>query len=139
MRSADFLCLWIGPLLWLLCVGFISLYIYLGRKDYARKVYTVGLVVALVAFLGLMSTPFIPPPIAASLPNIELRPLAENLTNGFLAPFKTQMVYLLTFVVVVLLVFNQRFNIVKTGQRVADKVGKVPTATSTQTKSRKKK
>lgn len=135
VRSA----LWIGPVLWLASIGFVALYIYLGRKDYARRVYTAGLVVALVAVFGLMTTPFIPPPIAASLPNIELRPVAENLTAGFLAPFRSQMWYLLAFAGVVLLTFNQRFNIIKAGQRLGDKVLKMSAGGDSQSKSRKKK
>jgi hypothetical protein len=103
--------LWLGPLFWLAAIISFSLYIYIGRSDYARRVYMAGLAVIVVAVLGLVANPFIPPPIAAAVPNIDLRPVAENLAAGFLAPFKTQMYYMLGIVLVVLLAFNQRFNL----------------------------
>ncbi len=104
--------LWLGPLFWLATVILFGLYIYLGRAIYAKRVYMAGLAVVVVAILGLLMNPFIPPPIAAAVPNIDLRPVAENLASGFLAPFKTQMYFMLGASLVVLLVFNQRFNIV---------------------------
>lgn len=103
--------LWLGPLFWLGTIILFGLYIYIGRLDYARRVYMAGLAAIIVAVLGLLANPFIPPPIAAAVPNIDLRPVAENLATGFLAPFKTQMYYMLGITLVVLLAFNQRFNL----------------------------
>ncbi len=103
--------LWIAPLLWLGTITLFSLYIYIGRKEYVRRVYFVGLSIAIVAILGLLTSPFIPPPIAAALPNIELRPVAQSLTSGFLASFNTQMYYMLGFVIVALGIFHQRLKI----------------------------
>jgi hypothetical protein len=105
------LMLWVGPVLWLSSFLLFSLYIYLGRAAYAKRVYTVGLVVVTVAALGILTIPFVPAPIAAAIPIIELRPVVENLTSGFLAPFKTQMYDMLGFALLVLLFFNQRFNV----------------------------
>jgi hypothetical protein len=105
------LMLWLGPLLWLGTILLFGLYIYLGRAACARRIYIVGIVIIIVAIFGLLTKPFIPPPIAAAVPNINLRPVIENVTAGFLAPFVSQMKYMLGFTLVLLLIFNQRFNI----------------------------
>lgn len=116
--------LWLGPLFWLSTIILFGLYIYLGRKDYARRVYTAGLAIIVVAVLGLLANPFVPPPIAAAVPNIDMRPVAENLAAGFLAPFQTQMYYMLGSTLVVLLAFNQRFNVLAIFKSVGTKVNK---------------
>lgn len=102
------LMLWLGPLLWFGAIGLFVLYVYLGRAVYARRVYSVGLVVIAVALFGLFTAPFIAPPIAAAVPNINLRPVAESLAIGFLAPFKGQMYFMLAFALVGLLIFSLR-------------------------------
>lgn len=118
--------LWLGPLFWLSTIILFGLYIYLGRKNYAKRVYTAGLAVIVVAVLGLLANPFVPPPIAAAVPNIDLRPVAENLAAGFLAPFQTQMYYMLGATLVVLAAFNQRFNILAVFRSVGTRVNKPP-------------
>jgi len=105
--------LWVGPLLWLGSLICFILYIYLGRAQYAKKVYMAGLAIIIVALFGLATTPFIPPPIAAAVQNIALRPVAESLASGFLAPFAEQMYVMLGLILLGLLIFNQRFNILK--------------------------
>lgn len=102
------LMLWLGPLLWLGAIGLFALYIYLGRAIYARRVYAVGAAVIIVALFGLFTAPFVAPPIAAAVPNINLRPVAENLVTGFLAPFKMQMYFMLGFALIGLLIFSLR-------------------------------
>lgn len=116
--------LWLGPLFWLSSLVSFGVYIYLGRANYARKVYTAGFVVAGVALLGLVISPFIPAPVAAAVPNIELRTVAENLAVGFLAPFKAQMLYMLGFALLALLAFNQRFNILTAINAVGSRLSK---------------
>ncbi len=116
--------LWLAPLLWLSTIALFGIYIYIGRKEYARRVYFVGLTIAIVATLGLLTSPFIPPPIAAALPNIDLRPVAESLASGFLAAFRTQMYYMLGFVAIILGIFYQRFKILSFLKEKADKVSK---------------
>lgn len=127
--------LWLGPLFWLSTIILFSLYIYLGKGVYAKRVYMAGLAVIMVAVLGLLANPFIPPPIAAAVPNIDLRPVAQNLAAGFLAPFKTQMYYMLGTTLVVLLAFNQRFNVLALINSVGAKMNRVPSRTAQ--KSRK--
>jgi hypothetical protein len=116
--------LWLGPLFWLGTIVLFGLYIYIGRAVYARRVYLAGLAVIIVSLFGLLSSPFIPPPIAAAIPNIDLRPVAQNLAAGFLAPFAAQMYTMLGITLVVLLAFNQRFNIVALINTAAAKLGK---------------
>lgn len=116
--------LWLGPLFWLSTIILFGLYIYLGRKNYAKRVYTAGLAIIVVAVLGILANPFVPPPIAAAVPNIDLRPVAENLAAGFLAPFQAQMYYMLGTTLVVLAVFNQRFNILAVFRSVGTRVNK---------------
>jgi len=118
--------LWLGPLLWLgSFIGF-GLYIYLGRDQYAKKVYLAGLAIILVSLFGLATTPFIPPPIAAAVKNIALRPVAETLASGFLAPFAEQMYIMLGVVLLLLLLFNQRFNIMKLVHSLETKLSRQP-------------
>ncbi len=105
--------LWLGPLLWLSTLALFALYIYLGRDNYAKRVYITGFTIIGVAVMGLFMMPFIPAPIAAAIPDINIRIVAENLVTNFLAPFRTQMVYMLVTTSGVLLVFNQRFNILR--------------------------
>jgi hypothetical protein len=114
--------LWLGPLFWLGAIGSFGLYIYLGRRDYARRIYMVGAAVFAVGIFGLLLMPFVPPPVAAAIPNIDLRPVAESLTAGFLAPFQTQMYYMLGINAVILLVVNQRFNILAAFRSVSTRV-----------------
>ncbi len=105
------LMLWMGPLFWLLSIGGFVWYVYISRALYAKRVYVVGLTIVIVAVLGLLTMPFVPPPISAAVPNIALRPVVENVTMGFLQPFTVQMYWMLGVTLVALLIFNQRFNI----------------------------
>lgn len=116
--------LWLGPLLWFGMLAAFTAYIYIGRRDYARRVYFACLTVAIVAVIGLLLYPFVPPPVAAAVPNIELRPVVTNLTSGFLAPFKTQMWWLLGIAAVVALLFNQRFNFLKLVRSLESKLSR---------------
>lgn len=118
-KSSDFpdlsrtvqVMLWLGPLFWLASLLSFAGYIYMGRRDYARRVYWVGGTIAAVALLGIVTAPFIPAPVAAAMPNINLRPVAINLANGFLQPFIAQMYWMLGITLLALLIFNQRFHL----------------------------
>jgi hypothetical protein len=116
------LMLWLGPLFWLSTIALFGTYIYIGRRDYAKKVYFVGLTIAIVSVLGLFISPFIPPAIAAAVPNIDLRPVAQSLVTNFLAPFRAQMYHMLAYVIIALLIFNQRFNILAAVQSISRKL-----------------
>jgi hypothetical protein len=118
------LMLWLGPLLWIGTFVSYGLYIYIGRANYARRVYIAGISVIVVALFGLMTSPFVPPPVAAAVPNINLRPVAENIAVGFLAPFKTQMYYMLFFMVIVLILFSLRFRALALVKLLETKINK---------------
>lgn len=116
--------LWIGPLLWLATIISFVLYVYLGRREYAKRIYLAGLVILLVGILGMFTSPFVPPPIAAAVGNIDIRPVAQNLAHAFLQPFKQQMMYMIGVTLAVLLVFNQRFNIYNLIRKIFERPSK---------------
>lgn len=115
--------LWLGPLFWLSTIIMFASYIYIGRDRYAKRVYAVGGTITAVAVLGMLAMPFIPPSLAAAIPNIDLRPVAESLATAFLAPFKSQMAYLLVLTLAVLFVFALRFKMYQGVQFLAGKIG----------------
>lgn len=117
--------LWLGPVFWLTTLITFSIFIYLGRKNYAKRVYLVGLSIIIISLLGIFTSPFIPPPIAAAVPNIDLRPVAQNIAQGFLAPFTTQMYVMLGTTLIALLVFNQRFTLLKLSKTFETKVSSI--------------
>lgn len=123
--------LWLGPLLWLSTIVLFASYIYIGRKNYAKRVYVVGFTIAGIAILGLATAPFIPAPLAAAVPTITLRPVAESLAVAFLAPFKNQMWYMLGISLVALAIFSLRFSILKVTkaatESLSNKLAKKPT------------
>ncbi|MCA9343142.1 hypothetical protein KC950_03985 [Candidatus Saccharibacteria bacterium] len=105
--------LWLAPLLWLVTLLLFTVYVLLDRKEYAKKVYFAGVAIIGVGIFGYLTSPYVPSPIAASIPTIEIRPLAQNLLTGYLNPFRSQMVFMISFTGLTLIVFNQRFNIAK--------------------------
>jgi len=111
--------LWVGPLLWLLSIGLFTLYIYLHRKNYALAVYTVGVSIGVVALLGILTRPIVPPPVASLIPQSDLRPVVQNISDAFLAPFQMQMVWMLVAVIVALAIFSLRKIIARQFQKVA--------------------
>lgn len=122
--------LWAGPLLWIAAVGAFSGYIYLHRSRYTAAVYTVAAVISTLAVLGLFIAPFIPAPLAAALPTINLRPLAENLVSGFLRPFEIQMMIMLGVTVIVTVIFSQRGRIAWAAQRISSRLSSTPKRSS---------
>lgn len=105
--------IWLGPLFWLSTIALFAGFIYVGRENYVKRVYIVGFTIAGVAVLGLFIAPFIPSSLAAAVPQINIRPVAETLASNFLAPFKAQMLCMLVSSLGVLLIFNQRFNLMR--------------------------
>ncbi|MFZ1301149.1 MAG: hypothetical protein WAQ27_01025 [Candidatus Microsaccharimonas sp.] len=124
------LMLWVGPLLWLVTLGAYALYIYLHRKNYAKAVYIAGASIIVVAILGALARPALPPPVASLIPVSNLRPVALNVTDAFLVSFQSQMVSMLLVTVIVLIVFSQRYRIVRWAQKVGSMVGTSPAQVS---------
>lgn len=102
--------LWLGPLFWLGTIGLFGIYIYRGRNTLSRQIYTVGFTIIAVALIGLIVSPFVPPPITSIVSTIEVRPVVESLTINFLEPFRVQMLYMLGVTAFVLLIYSQRYN-----------------------------
>lgn len=114
--------LWVAPLLWLGMVLSFSLYIYLGRTQYAKKVYLAGGTIIAVSALSLLSGPFIPPPIASLVQNVELRVVVQNIIAEFVKPYTSQMYTAIGLTATVLAVFNQRYNLLKLTRNVGQKI-----------------
>jgi len=111
--------LWVGPLMWLAALGLFAGFIYMHRRKYARAVYIVGLSIGLVALFGILTRPFVPPPIASLLPRSDLRPVVQNISDAFLAPFQAQMVIMLIVVAVAIALFSLRKVIARQFQRLS--------------------
>lgn len=120
--SSIRLMLWVSPLLWLGTALLFVLYFLLDKKQYVHRVYTAGAVIIAIGLFGLFTTPFIPPPLAAAIPTISLRPLAENLTVGFLAPFQTQMYVMIATTCVILAIFSLRAKLVHIVKNLASRI-----------------
>lgn len=115
--------LWIGPLLWLSAAGMFAAYLYRGRRALAKRVYIVGSVIIGMSLLGSLAGPLLPAPVAASVNVVELRGVVSSLASALLAPFVQQMFVTIGITAAVLMVFNQRFNILHLAQALAGKVG----------------
>ncbi len=113
------LMLWLGPLFWMGSLGLFAGYIYRGRRVYAKRVYIVGAVIIGISVIGLLTGPALPPPIAASTPIASLRGVVSDLVEGLLRPFLQQMVFTIAITLSALIVFSQRFNILKLIQKFA--------------------
>lgn len=118
------LVLFLQPLLWLTSILFFGIYIYIGRKQYAKRVYKVGSSIIAVGLIGLLTGPLILPQILAAVPEVNIRPLVENFASGFLNPFINQMYIMLAVTVISLLLFSQRDALLKMLSSVESKARK---------------
>ena len=134
------LLLWLGPLCWIGLLIVISLYLYLGRSLYDRRIYILGSVIIVVSLLGMLAGPLLPPPISAQINIPELRGTVNELISALLAPFIRQMSITIVLTLIVMIVVRFRFNILHGGQWAMQKtVDSVSTAKSSSTKPAKKK
>lgn len=113
--------LWLGPLLWMITILLLAVYLALGKNEYAKRVYIGGLAVIFLGIFGYLTSPYVPSPIAATIPTIEVRPLAENLLHGYLEPFRYQMLVMICVTLIGLIVFNQRYNLMNLPSRFSSK------------------
>lgn len=112
----SILLLWLGPLFWIGFVILAVLYVYLGRKQYANRVYWLGGTILLASGFGLLVGPLLPPPIVAQVPIPELRGIVDELIAAILAPFTGQMVTVICITLVVLIIFYFRIAILHGAQ-----------------------
>lgn len=112
----------VAPLLWVAAIGFAVWFVALGKSAYAKRLYAVLVAALVVAVVGLLTGPFVPPALAAFVANITIQPLAESLTAAFLAPFIVQMWWLVGITVMVGVLVSQRRRIANGTQRVVTKV-----------------
>ncbi len=116
--------LWIGPLFWLLALAGFAVYIYLHRNNYPKAVYIVGASIAVIAILGILTRPVLPAPIASLVPESNLRPVVENVSDAFLVPFQAQMISMLVVTVIALIIFSQRYTISRWVQKLGAMVAR---------------
>ena len=119
LSNSVSLMLWLGPLFWLLSIAGFTVYIYLHREKYAKSVYIVGIWIAVVAIIGILARPALPPPVASLISASNLRPVIEDVADAFLAPFQMQMIIMLGITAVALLIFSLRFTISKWIQKLS--------------------
>lgn len=110
--------LWVGPLFWLATIALFAAYIYMHRAKYDKAVYVVGASIGVVALLGILARPVLPPPIASMVPQSELRPVVQNVSDAFLALFQAQMVFMLIAVIIVITIFSLRRVIARQFQKL---------------------
>lgn len=133
VKSDDFpnisglvnLMLWLHPVFWAACIILFGLYIYIGKKQFARRIYTVCATIIAVALIGLMVGPFILPPLTAAVQEISLRPVIENIASGFLSPFNSQMYTMLWVTIVFLIIFSQRTHILQLVTIIGNKIRRI--------------
>lgn len=116
--------LWLAPLLWLGALASFALYIYLGRAVYAKKVYFAGTAAIVASVFGLLIGPIVPPPIASLVQNTELRVVVQNLLTAFFQPFQVQMTTTIIATSFILIIFNQRFNLLSLIKKLEGKISK---------------
>jgi len=113
--------LWLSPLLWLGSLVSFAIYVYIGRKEYVKKLYNVGFSIIGVSLLGLFIGPFLPPAIASMANNSEIRVIIQDLTTEFLKPFHMQMYIMIIITSLALIVFSQRLRILGLVKKIEKK------------------
>lgn len=81
----------LNVLFWALAIITFAGYILLKKDGRVRRTYQVLAVISLVAVIGLLTGPFVPPMIASFVSIIQARDLVTALTSAYLAPFVAQM------------------------------------------------
>ncbi len=128
--------LWLGPIFWLSGLGLLIAYVYRGRKSLNKRVYIAGGVIIASSVIGIAFGPLLPPPLVALVPTIELRPVVNSVIAALLQPFIMQMINTIVLVIIGLVIFSQRLNILNIFQRLIQKIYKNTTKNIT---SKKKK
>jgi len=119
--SYSVLMLWLGPLFWIGFIVLAALYVYLGRRQYARRVYILGGTLIVASCIGLLVGPLITPPITAQVQLAEFRGVVDQLITSLLAPFGSQNQFVIVATVIILIIFFSRFAIVRGAKWVVAK------------------
>jgi hypothetical protein len=114
----------LAPILWLVTIVCFGLYLYFGRSNINKSVYTLGFTIIGFAILGLLSGPFVPPMIAAQMQEINLRIIASDLIKAFIDPFTRQMWVSILLSAALMFVYSQRNYIVFLANKIT---GYLPT------------
>ena len=134
----SMLMLILGPLCWIGSAIIFGSYIYRGRLAYAKRVYIVGTIIIISSLIGLLAGPLVIPPIVARVPVTSLRGVVEDLIYAFIQPFNQQLLTTISLTLLVLLIFNQRFNILGLVQRFTTKSQVVEQETKKKQRSKSK-
>jgi hypothetical protein len=118
--------IWLSPLLWLTAISLFATYVYLGAKEYAKRVYIAYGAIVVVALVGLSTGPFLPPSIAAMVQDTNAQVLAASFTTAFLEPFMAQMWQMLAIATVAVAIFWQRHRIASATQNLLLKMKAEP-------------
>jgi hypothetical protein len=131
--------LWAGPIAWIGFLVLAALYIYMGRRIYARRVYILGGVIIIAALIGLSVGPLISPPLIAQVPIPDLRPIVSQILAALLSPFASQLITAIVITAIVLIIFFSRFAIVRGAQWTVKKAGDMTSGSQKPPKSESKK
>ena len=135
--SYSVLVLWLGPLFWLGFILLAVLYVYLGRNQYARRIYILGGTIILASCIGLLVGPLLPPPIVAQVQITELRSVVDQLIHALLAPFSSQNTIAIAITTLALLIFYLRFAIARGARWVANKTSDIIGGTKQSARTKK--
>lgn len=113
-----------GLFFWLGTIALFAGYVFFKKDRWRRRAMQAVSVIAGVSVLGLFSGPFLPGIVATFLNNINLRPIAENLTRAFLAPFAAQLVLSLVLAVIALAILFFWPQLVRFGTMVVKSIKK---------------
>lgn len=114
--------LWMEPLLWMAFVGLAVLYIYLGRRTYAGKVYALAFTLIGVTLFAMIMGPFLPPSLATLAASVTMGTVIQNISEAFLAPFLRQLTVTLIILVLALIIFRYRDALAHAFQTLREKV-----------------
>ena len=122
LSNAYRLSIWLAPLFWLGTIVLFIVYIYLGKKEYAKRVYVAYGAIVGVALIGLSTGPFLPPSVAALVQDANAQALTASFVTAFLEPFITQMWQMLAYATIAVIIFSQRHRIVLGVQKLILKI-----------------
>lgn len=110
--------IWLAPIFWLLTLGTFSLYVYLGKREYAKRVYRSYIAVVIVGIICLMVAAYLPSSLGAMVSDDNVSEIVTNLTTASVVPFSTQAWIMLGVTTLGVAVFALRFRIRKVAMAV---------------------